>query len=47
MLRLTKKKDFAIQTGNMEVDDYYYMAERENSSWRKRMEDSTGESKLT
>jgi hypothetical protein len=58
MLRLTEKKDFAIQTEiieNEEVEEhqsknikyYGYGNEKDSVSWRKRMEISTGESELT
>jgi hypothetical protein len=50
LLRLTEKKDFCVQTENVEAEDRqkcYGAMEKEGSSWRKPLETSTGESELT
>jgi hypothetical protein len=48
MLRLTEKRELGIQTESTEAEEHHRgTAEKESSSWRKRMETSTGESELT
>jgi hypothetical protein len=47
MLRLMEKRDVGVQTESEEAEERRHRADKGSSSWRKRMETSTGESELT